>query len=69
MGMAIDVFLGLQSNHLSTISQLADSMGSEKACKILGDLLAGGLFESDSAAEVPYYLLSRYGPDCEVRGR
>lgn len=33
--------------------QFADSMGSEKACKILGDLLAGGLFESDSAAEAP----------------
>jgi hypothetical protein len=33
--------------------QLADSIGSEKAYKILGDLLARGLFESDSAAEAP----------------
>jgi L-ascorbate metabolism protein UlaG (beta-lactamase superfamily) len=34
--------------------QLADSMSSEKACKILGDLLAGGLFESDSVAEATF---------------
>jgi hypothetical protein len=34
--------------------QLADSMDSEKTCRILGDLLAARLFESESAAKVVF---------------
>jgi hypothetical protein len=34
--------------------QLADSMDSEKTCRILGDLLAARLFESESAAKATF---------------
>lgn len=34
--------------------QLSDSMDSEKICRILGDLLAARLFESDSAASTTF---------------
>jgi len=34
--------------------QLADSVDSEKVCNILGDLLTGNLFESDSIAEATF---------------
>ena len=34
--------------------QLADSMDSEKTCRILGDLLAARLFESEPAAKATF---------------
>lgn len=34
--------------------QLVDSVNSEKVCNILGDLLTGNLFESDSIAEATF---------------
>ncbi|KAF7866868.1 hypothetical protein EAF04_005709 [Stromatinia cepivora] len=34
--------------------QLADSMDSEKTCRMLGDLLAARLFESESAAKATF---------------
>ncbi|OBT45139.1 hypothetical protein VE00_04296 [Pseudogymnoascus sp. WSF 3629] len=34
--------------------QLADSMDSEKTCRILGDLLAARLFEPESAARATF---------------
>jgi hypothetical protein len=35
-------------------AQLADSVDSEKVCNILGDLLTGNLFESDSVAKATF---------------
>jgi hypothetical protein len=34
--------------------QLADTMDSEKTCRILGNLLAARLFESESAAKATF---------------
>jgi hypothetical protein len=44
---------GEAQNHLHH-KQLADSMDSEKTCTILGDLLAGRLLESNSAAKATF---------------
>lgn len=41
--------------------QVADSMDSEKTCRILGDLLAARLFESDSAAKATFPTLFSSG--------
>ncbi|KAH8663684.1 hypothetical protein BGZ60DRAFT_411899 [Tricladium varicosporioides] len=45
--------VGKHRDHLY-YKQLADSIDSEKTCKILGDLLAMRLFESDSVAKANF---------------